>query len=198
MSPLNKFLLQVLLWLPICFAAWYFLSILFTGPLASIVGALMTWIYPAIIERVAQDGNGLIVITHLVVSMSADDGGAAGEILFELNPLKYGYCVPLYTALVLATPGDYGTKVMRWLIGNIILLAVQVFGVSAEILKLLAFEVGDEASAMLGFSAWGYEAVALAYQLGSLILPPVVPIMIWFGQFQDALPNVLRKTAAEV
>lgn len=197
MSALSQFLLRVLVWLPICFGAWYYLSILFTSPLASLADALLTWIFPALIERVAQEGNQLIVITRLVVSAPADASGASGDLLFELNPLKYGYCVPLYTALVLATPGGDTVKTMRWLTGMLILLAVQVFGISTEVLKVLAFQISDEAREMLGFADWGYEGLVIAYQLGFLILPPVAPIMIWFGQFQDAIPDVVRQAISE-
>ncbi len=192
MSALNGFILRVLLWLPVCFGAWYFLSILFTAPLASLVDALMTWLFPALIERVEQVGNALSVITRIQVSAPSGGGEATGDLLFDLNPLKYGYCVPLYTALVLATPAEDGAKILRWVIGMSILLAVQVFGIGTEILKILAFDIGGEqARELMGFSAWGYEGLALAYQLGFLILPSVVPIMTWFGQFQDALPEMV-------
>lgn len=191
MRSLSRFFLRVLLWFPVSFGAWYFLSILFTSPLASIVDALMTWTFPSIIERVLQHGNQLTVITRMVVSADVGGGAATGDILFDLNPLKYGYCVPLYTGLLLATPGEDLPKTRRWLVGMMILLGVQVFGISTEILKLLAFEIGEEARTALGFSAWGYEGLALAYQLGFLILPPVAPIAIWFGQFQDALGHVI-------
>ncbi len=197
MSALNRFLLQVLLWLPVCFGGWYYFSILFTTPLASIVDALMTWVFPALIERVAQDGNALTVVSRLVVSVEAGGGATTGDIVFELNPLKYGYCVPLYTALVLALPGEEAGRTMRWVVGMIVLLAVQVFGVSMEVLKVLVFDIGKEAREILGFADWGYEGLALAYQLGFLILPPVVPIAIWFGQFQDVLPDVIGRATSD-
>jgi hypothetical protein len=189
-AALSRFLLRVLLWLPVCFGAWYFLSVLFTLPLALMVDALMGWVFPNLVEGVTQKGNELTVVTRAVVSVHAGSGARTGDILFELNPLKYGYSVPLYTALVLAVPGEDSHKTLRWLVGMLILLAVQVFGVATEILKVLALDLGEEGRELLGFPAWGYEGVVLAYQLGFLILPPVAPIAIWFGQFQDVLNSL--------
>ncbi len=197
MSGLQRFILRVLVWLPICFGAWYFLSILFVVPLAASIDALMTGLFPALIERVGPSGNQLEVITHLAVTVPAAHGTATGDVVFTLNPLAYGYCVPLYTALVLATPGDDGVRALRWLVGMLMLFGVQLFGVATALLKVLAFQMHADARAMLGFAPWGYELLALAYQIGYLILPPVVPLVTWLGQFQDAVAAMTRRSPCE-
>lgn len=183
MSPLKGFLLRTLVWLPICFAAWYFFSILFTPPLASLVDMALATTFPAAVERVVADGNAVAILTR--IQPTAADA-PAGELVFELNPLKYGYCVPLYTALVLATDAEDMPRLLHWLLGMAVLVVVQVFGIAAEVLKVIAFHLGEEGRTALGFAPWGYEALALAYQLGYLILPPVAPIMLWLGQFGQA------------
>jgi hypothetical protein len=180
MSPPRGFLLRTLIWLPICFGAWYFLSILVTPPLAALVHAALGTSFPSVIERVTSDGNSLSVLTR-IQPMTAS--APSGELLFELNPLKYGYCVPLYTALVLATDADDWMRVLHWVLGMAVLLAVQVFGIITEILKVIAFQLGAPGRSALDFAPWGYEVLVFAYQLGYLILPPVVPIMLWLGQF---------------
>jgi hypothetical protein len=179
MPAVRSFLLSTLIWLPICFAAWYFFSILFTPALAVLVGAALGGLFPSVIDRVVADGNALAVLTF--IGLSSDSPG--GELVFEVNPLKYGYCVPLYTALVLATKTDDLMRALHWLTGMAILLVVQVFGIGTEILKIVAFQLGDAGPSALDFAPWGYDALVLAYQLGYLIFPPVVPIMLWLGQF---------------
>ena len=191
MGALRGLLLRTLIWLPICFGAWYFLSILFTPLLAALLGTLLSAGFPSVIERVLADGNSLTVLTR--IQPAAADG--AGELLFDLNPLKYGYCVPLYTSLVLATDAADWRRVAHWLLGMAVLLAVQVFGISTEILKVIAFQLGPDGRAALDFAPWGYETLALTYQLGYLILPPVLPIMLWLGQFGRAWLTV--ESAAE-
>ena len=97
--------------------------------------------------------------------------------------------MPLYSALVLAIPDDEETgKLWRWLLGMLIIFLAQVFGLAAEILKDLAF--GMEATrAQLGFSVFGHEMLALAYQLGYRILPSLAPIMIWAAQFRHQVAD---------
>jgi hypothetical protein len=106
--------------------------------------------------------------------------------------LIYGYSVPFYTALVLASSGHESTRLGYWIIGMLILFLVQVFGLAAEITKVLAFNINDEARERLGFSALGYEGLALAYQFGYLILPAVSPILIWISQFRHQLPQLIQ------
>lgn len=181
-SSLRPFLLGTLLWLPLCFAIWYFCSILFAAPLAAVETALLSSLFPEVIEGVVRNGNELTVLT--LVEVPTLTGAPRGEILFDLDPQKYGYCVPLYTALVLATPGDDTKKLLRWLLGMLILGVVQTFGIAAETLKVIAFQLGEPGAMALALPSWGNEVLVLAYQLGSLILPSVVPIMLWLVQFR--------------
>lgn len=186
MNLLNRFFLKVSLWIPICFAVWYFLSILLTIPLTIIVNKFMTWILPNLIEQIYQRGNHLIIITRLTSSGVGEQGAGIGEIIFELNPLIYGYSFPLYSALVLAVPVIDSKKVKAWIIGILILLFIQAFGVTANIFKELAF-LNADAKAQLGLPIWSYDIIVLAYQFGYLILPSIAPIVIWIGQFQYML-----------
>lgn len=193
MSSLHKFVIGVVIWLPICFGAWYFFSILSTLPLAKTVNLLFVWLMPDLVERITQSGNHLLILGSKAVDVAVEGRAAIGEISFQVNPLKYAYSIPLYTALVLATPASEsdGAKLAQWLIGIALLFLAQVIGVSAEILKVFVFQIGTPAQPVLDMPSWGYDALALIYQLGYLILPSVAPIMIWFGQFQRLLPDMI-------
>lgn len=90
--------------------------------------------------------------------------------------------------VVLALAGiQDSVRAARWLFGILLLTAAQVYGISAEALKIVAFELNAETRALLGFSRLGHDALALAYQFGYLILPPVAPIVIWLAQFRASL-----------
>ena len=45
-SPVSRFTLAVVLWLPLCFGAWYYLAIVITWPLTDLVHWLMTSLLP--------------------------------------------------------------------------------------------------------------------------------------------------------
>lgn len=181
----KRFALWVLFWLPICFAVWYFSSIMFVVPLADIVNLLSTTLLSEVVSAVEPDGNKLLVVLAMEVKGDSTGVMRTGEMLFELNPLIYGYCIPLYTALLLASPGSEGRKTVAWLIAMVLLFLVQALCIQAEILKIVAIDLVEETRPLLGFPNWGYEVVALLYQLGFLILPSVTPIGIWLFQFRD-------------
>ena len=53
------------------------------------------------------------------------------------------------------------------------------WGVLADFLKNIAITSGPLVASQTGFSAWQREAIAFAFQFGSLILPTVVPAVTW-------------------
>lgn len=190
------FALWVAFWLPITFAGWYFSSILFVMPLADIVDFLSTGLLPQVVSSVEPDGNNLLVVLALEVQDTSTGTLRTGEMLFKLNPLIYGYSIPLYTALVLASPGTDGRRLVAWLIAVVVLLLVQAVCIQAGILKVVAIDLVAETRPLLGFPDWGYEAVALFYQLGYLILPNVLPIALWLFQFREFVMEMADRQGA--
>lgn len=190
-STLTRFTVATLLWLPVCFALWYFLSILSVLPLSSLMNLIMTGVFPQLIGDVQPRGNALLIQTFMAIPNPHVADGPAVAAVFTVNPLPYGYGVPMYTALVLASPVPVRDKAWRWTLGVLILALVQTFGVATHMMKILAFEMGEGARDRLGFSQLGYEAVAIAYQVGYLILPAVTPILIWVWQFRGFVSRLV-------
>jgi hypothetical protein len=195
-SPIGRFALNVFIWLPICFAAWYFFSILHVIPLAWLLDLSMTRLFPQLIAEVQQSGNQVLITTTAIAVDHQVGSGPSGELLFKINPLKYGYGLPFYTALVIASPGSEAGKIGRWMLGMLLLALALAFGVGAETIEILALQVGGEAGNRLGLATLGHELVALAYQFGFLILPSLAPVLIWSVQFQDFL-ETLRSPSKE-
>ena len=187
LNPLSRFVLRVILWLPLCFAAWYFSSILWTLPVAQGSSLISAWLFPDLVEGLYQRGNLLQVVSAVAVPMPEQGPGAVGELVFTINPLSYGYSIPLYTALVLASPAEDATRALRWLLGTLLLFAFQLFGVLTNVLKILLLDLQAETAAVLSMPGWSHELLVIAYQFGYLILPPVAPIVLWVGQFQTQL-----------
>lgn len=201
LGPVGRFFLAVLLLLPLTFCAWYYLAILITSPLTHVVDWVMAGLFPQVITSVEQQGYVLDVVTRFSPpSTPGLPAGPTGELVFELNPLIYGYSLPLYTALVLATPGNVNAKWGNWILGMLLLFPVQVWGVCFDILKTLLFRLGTEVGGQLGFSHWQIEGVALGYQFGSLILPAVTPVVLWIAFHRAYLgtlvPGLSRRFAA--
>jgi hypothetical protein len=58
-------------------------------------------------------------------------------------------------------------------------MLIQVWGVVWQTLKMLAFNFGPDAHQLVVDAGISDELIALCYQLGVLIFPPLVPIVLW-------------------
>jgi hypothetical protein len=196
-NPLAAFILKVVLWLPFCLAGWYYLAPSLVWPVGLLSDWIMTSIFPEIFQDIEQQGDRLDFITELALPAALLKGqpeGVSGDLVFTVNPLLYSYGLPLYTALSIATPGDpqnEDLKWNKWLWGLPLLLLFQVWGVCFDGLKTLLFTLGPEISAQMAFSSLAMDGVALGYQLGYLILPSVLPLVIWVVQYRDYLSEMV-------
>lgn len=188
-NPLYAFLWRVLLWMPGAFFVWYQLGTLLTWPVAVASRWLMTGFFPGWIVAIEQPGRRLDVVT----AFAPPAGPADASLVFELNPLIYGYSVPLLIGLTLGVRGlDWG-PVGRMLLGVLLLVPVQVWGVCFEILKTLAFNLGPGVSDGLGLQDWQYEGIALGYQFGYLILPAITPVGLWILFHRDFVQSLTKR-----
>jgi hypothetical protein len=51
----------------------------------------------------------------------------------------------------------------------------------SSVLKTLTFDVGHAFQVQQGISQLGVDAIALGYQVGTLLLPMIVPLIVWVG-----------------
>ncbi len=192
-NPVKQFLLRVLLWIPVCFAVWYYMRGVIGIPTWFGVKAIMTGLFPETIRNIEFQGH----LVNVVLQFTPEKvpgldilPGQVAEMLFSVNSLMYGYSIPLYTGLLLASPGSERQKWIRWIIGFVILLLAQIWGVSFDILKTLLFNLEPAISGALGFSALQKELVVLGYQFGYLILPAVTPLVLWIGFHQEFIAEL--------
>ena len=66
------------------------------------------------------------------------------------------------------------------------------WGVSADFLKNVAITAPAQVASQTGFVAWQREAIAFAFQFGSLILPAVAPAIVWVLTHRAFLENMRR------
>ena len=105
--------------------------------------------------------------------------GSREALGFIINPLVFGYGLPLLFGLVMASGVSILRKIGILLIGYVCIMLVQVWGVVWGSLKMLAFNFGPEALQVINDAGISSELIALCYQLGTLIFPPLVPIILW-------------------
>lgn len=186
-SPLSALLVRTLLWLPVTFAVWYLTASWHLAPVAWAAEHLLQFWLPDAVADLRLHGAQLLLISRF--------GEVGGQIIanpppdehlgFLTNPLSYSYSLPLFAALALATP--LPGRGRRLAVGLAVLLVVELGSMIAVQLKQLVFSTGGAFVAQQGWGALARDAAALGYQLGSLLLPMVMPLVVWLAGAREFL-----------
>jgi len=171
--------LRTALWLVPCFAAWYLTARFHGIAPGEAARALVAMLKPGLVSALERQGSDLVFVTTLLVHPAP---GETGVLVTEVNPLLYTYGLPLFVALMLAA------RASAWKIvaGAAILLPFQAWGIAFDFLAQVGIRAGPAVSAQAGVAGWQAEAIALAYQAGSLLFPALVPVVLW-GAFHRPL-----------
>ncbi|MBN8478280.1 MAG: hypothetical protein J0L91_04885 [Burkholderiales bacterium] len=172
MPPLARFVVTALAWLPVTFAVWYFVAPMLVF-LVRGIASVAVLPFGDLVRAVEQSGSTLQFVTSLKPGQAA----AGGVVTVGVDGLLYSFGMPMFAALTLAArePGRW-----KYLAGGIVaLLPFVAFGAIADMLKNVAITAGPIVASQAGFSAGQREAIAFAYQFGTLILPTVAPAVIW-------------------
>lgn len=170
-DPIWRFALRVLAWLVPCFAAWYLAAPWYDRPAAWLARILIDLWRDGLVAGVELQAHLATFVTTLVAQ---DAEGRSGNLVLEVNPLVYGYGAPLLFALLAAS----GARWRRFALGAVILLPFQAWGIAFDVLAQV-LRTTPALAAQAGLAGARAEIAALAYQLGSLILPPLVPLVLW-------------------
>ena len=173
-SPLGGLIARVFAWLPVTFAIWYFAAPVLLWPAAFLADIATRSGFPHIVRSVEQVRAELTFATTLKAGSAAAQGG---EVAVGVDLLLYSFGLPLYAALVLAAKEPGWPR--RLLIGYAVLIPFVAWGALADFLKNVAITMGPQIASQTGFVAWQREAIAFSYQMGALILPTVVPVVVW-------------------
>jgi hypothetical protein len=173
-SPLLGFIARVFAWLPAAFVVWYFAAPVLMWPVALLVELVARPAFGDLVRDVEQAGSVLVFATALKPGSTLTRGA---EITVDVNMLLYSFGLPLYAALVLAAREPGWAR--RLLAGYAALIPFVAWGVLADFLQAIAITSGPQIASQTGFVAWQREAIVFFYQFGTLILPTVVPAVLW-------------------
>jgi hypothetical protein len=169
-SAVWRFALLAIAWLVPCFAIWYLIAPWHARPIAWLARITINIFNEALIRGLEFDG----AIARFVTNLETRAGGNLGDVLLELNPLVYTYGTAIVAALVLASRGGW----KKLLLGIAILIPFQAWGIGFDVLAQVV-RAGAQVASQAGLLGWKAELVALGYQLGSLMFPPVAPVLVW-------------------
>jgi len=176
---LSELLILAVLWMVFGFMLWYYLSAFHGVPVRLLSNEILTRLLGSEFWNIIPnpDRHYLFQVqTHIPFRFPDGSEEALG---FIINPLIYGYGLPLLFGLVMASGVSFIRKMAILLIGYICVMLIQVWGVVWQALKMLAFNFGPDAHQLVSDAGISDELIALCYQLGVLIFPPLVPVILW-------------------
>jgi hypothetical protein len=172
--PLAGFIVRVFAWLPLAFAVWYVAAPVLMWPVALTVRLVVRMQLAPLVRAIEQAGATLVFVTTLGAGTTS---ARPTEVTVDVDMLLYAYGLPLFAALTLAARSPKLAR--RLAVGYVVLVPFIAFGVLAEFLKTVAIAAGPALAAQAAFAGWQRELIAVAYQLGALILPATVPAITW-------------------
>ncbi len=176
---LSELLILAVLWMVFGFMLWYYLSAFHGIPVRMLASKILSAALGSDFLNIIPnpDRHYLLQVQTNIPFQFPD--GSREALGFIVNPLIFGYGLPLLFGLVMASSAPKLKKLYVLLGGYVAVMLIQVWGVVWQSLKMLAFNFGDDAHQVVVNAGISDELIALCYQLGVLILPPLVPIILW-------------------
>jgi len=176
---LGELLLLAALWMLFGFMLWYYLSVFHGIPVRLAVDQLLQAVLgDHFYNVVANPDRQYLFQVQTRIPFTFSDG-TVEALGFIINPLVYGYGLPLLFGLVMASNARLLRKLVTLLIGYVAIMLVQIWGVFWQAMKMLTFNFGPEVQQLVTDAGISATAIALAYQLGVLIFPALMPVVVW-------------------
>jgi hypothetical protein len=194
---LKAFLLTAVLWLPLAFFIWFMLrSVVVYLPIRLASAGLVGWM-PEVFDSIVQQFATAEVVTRIpAVGVEPLEPGMIPVLSTDVDALTYCYGWPILIALVMATPLTWRLTFLQLGVGLLVLVPAQAFGIAGEILLQLSYNFGDQVTAAVTAAGASQYMIAFWYQLGYLILPPIMPVLAWIllnRRFIESIAGPLRE-----
>ncbi|CAN7207366.1 hypothetical protein LJR129_000612 [Acidovorax sp. LjRoot129] len=189
LSPLTVFVLSAFGWIIVLTGLWSQVSAWTSYPVGVLSHIALEQGAPMWVREVHFKPDNMEVDTTVAIPVP-QSGGRWAEITVEASPARYAYGLPIFLALLLAARGK--GRVPRAAAGYLLLLPAQAFSLSMSLLMQIVMN-GQLNLRYLRVSQWQMEAIVYGYQMGSLIVPTLVPILLWLWLDHKFVSDVLVK-----
>jgi hypothetical protein len=173
-SVIAVFFIRALMFLVLALALWYWARNYVVMPVAWLAEWAMRFFFPGWVSGSELDGISQTLITRLAVPQA---GGRVADLTPEASVLTYCYGLPLLAALFLAARArNLWWKLPVCTVG---LMPFQAWGVCFSWLMQVAVKSGPYTRSTTYFTDWSVNLIGLGYQIGFLLLPTLVPMLMW-------------------
>ena len=176
---LGELLILATLWMIFGFMLWYYLSAFHGVPVRMVASEILShFLGDKFMDIIPNpDRHYLFQVQTRILFVFPD--GSREALGFIVNPLVYGFGLPMLFGLVMASGVSLVRKLLVITGGYLAIMLVQIWGVVWQSFKMLTFNFGPEAHQAVIDAGIPDELVALCYQLGVLIFPPLIPVILW-------------------
>lgn len=174
-------IIKSLVYIPIMFFLWYVLSPLISVLVSFVISYPLKYFTANLIHQINPAGLEIQGIIRLAGGTYGDLTVPAGrfvDMMLTARPMVYGYGIPLFATLLIAFSKNKATFLKTTLCFLLLFVSV-CFGTTMEFLKIVFLSLDSSITQDLVTSQWQLESIALGYQVGTLILPAVLPISLW-------------------
>jgi hypothetical protein len=176
---LSELLILAFLWMIFGFMLWYYLSAFHGTPVRMLASEILSRVLGSeFLNIIPNPDKHYLFQVQTKIPFQFPDGSRA-NLGFIVNPLIYGFGLPLLFGLVMASGVSLLRKIGTLAAGYVCVMLIQVWGVVWQTLKMLAFNFGEDAHQVVVNAGVSDEVIALCYQLGALIFPSLVPVILW-------------------
>jgi len=187
-SRLSRFFLAALAWLLVLTAAWMTVSRWVSLPAGFLAQVALEQGAPYWVRTVRLTSGVIEADTRIEVKVPGAAAGVRGELMVDTRTAHYAYGLPILLALLLAARSRGLWK--RAAAGYLLLLPFQAFSLVFDLLKQMAM-AGAGGAAALGIDHWQLEGIGFGYQLGTLVVPTLAPVMLWLWMDRDFFRKVV-------
>ncbi len=176
---LSELLILASLWMLFGFMLWYYLSAFHGIPVRLLASEILSYYMgDSFMDIIPNPDRHYLFQVQTRIHFQFPDGSREA-LGFIVNPLVYGFGLPVLFGLVMASGVSLLRKLVVVLGGYVAVMLVQVWGVVWQTFKMLAFNFGADAHQVVIDAGIPDELIALCYQLGVLIFPPLIPVILW-------------------
>jgi hypothetical protein len=194
LSPVAVFALSALLWVLGLTLVWSLVAKWTSAPAAVLAEIALEQGAPGWVRAVHRKPGSIEAETRIEV-LVPNSGGRRGAIVVEADPARYTYGLPILLGLLLAARGAKGPRrparaLARAVASYALLLPAQAFSLGACLLMEMVLAARGDLTALKA-AGWQLEAIAYAFQLGTLVVPTLVPMLIWLWMDRRFVADVM-------
>jgi hypothetical protein len=179
----KKKILLALLCMPVLFAIWYYCSPLIAMITGFVVAHPANWLSGGLITSVDYAGvlvHGTITVAEGTWGELVVPAGQTAELSISARPMVYGYSIPLFFTLLFAFSSRPVAGYLKWSALLVLLLGIS-FGTLMELLKTVYFNLDPALLPNGPLGSIASNMLAVCYQMGALIFPSILPVVLWFS-----------------